>query len=118
MKKCPYCKTENRDETIFCTHCRHALSATPTLSRYVFLSILVAFVLIGLTSLFFSSRSSLVPTPTSLFNGQAAAGSAPTRTPEPVTLSGCVRDLTRIRRGPGTQYETIGGLPSGTCLTI
>src|SRR5215213_2120980 len=118
MKKCPYCKTENRDETIFCTHCRHALPALPTLSSYVFLSILVAFVLIGLTSTFFSFRSSLMPTPTPLFNGQAAAGPLPTQTPDPVTLSACVQDSTNIRRGPGTHYETIGGLPSGTCMTI
>src|SRR5215207_637792 len=116
MKKCPYCQTENRDETIFCTHCRHALPAEPALPRSVFLWVLVAFVLIGLTSTFFSFRSSPLQTPTALFNGLTAAG--PTRTPEPVTLSACVRDSTNIRRGPGTQYETIGGLVSGTCLTI
>lgn len=30
----------------------------------------------------------------------------------------CVNDTTRIRRGPGTNYETTGGLMTGTCLTI
>jgi hypothetical protein len=45
-------------------------------------------------------------------------GPAPTRTREPVILRTCVRDTTRIRRAPGTHYETVGGLLSGACLTI
>lgn len=36
-----------------------------------------------------------------------------------VTLNACVKDSTiRIRQGPGTEYEVIGGLVSGTCITI
>jgi hypothetical protein len=43
----------------------------------------------------------------------------PARTREPITPSACVENETiRIRRGPGTQYETIGGLIPGACLTI
>jgi uncharacterized protein YgiM (DUF1202 family) len=43
----------------------------------------------------------------------------PTRTPRPVSLNACVTNTTiRVRRGPGTQYEVIGGLVSGTCMTI
>jgi Bacterial SH3 domain len=48
----------------------------------------------------------------------ATAGPAPTHTREPIAPLACVERATRIRRGPGTNYETIGGLPSGTCLTI
>jgi hypothetical protein len=39
-------------------------------------------------------------------------------TPEPITLRTCVSGSTHIRRGPGTQHETTGGLSSGVCLTI
>ncbi len=68
----------------------------------------------------FSSRSFLVSTatPTLIPTGQLTPGLPPTRINEPVVISACVSDTTRIRRGPGTQYETIGGLVSGTCLTI
>jgi hypothetical protein len=70
--------------------------------------------LVGLGSYFFSSRSALAPTP--------PAGPdetlSPTPARDPVTILACVRDSTRIRRGPGSGYETVGGLPMGTCLTI
>jgi len=34
-------------------------------------------------------------------------------------MSGCVKDSTiRIRQGPGTEFDVIGGLVSGTCVTI
>lgn len=37
----------------------------------------------------------------------------------PVTLSACVTNETiRIRQGPGTDFEVVGGLVSGTCITI
>jgi hypothetical protein len=42
-----------------------------------------------------------------------------TRTPRPVSVHACVTDSTiRIRKGPGTDYEQIGGMVSGTCMTI
>jgi hypothetical protein len=41
-----------------------------------------------------------------------------TKTP-PVYLHACVTDSTiRVRKGPGTKYETIGGLVSGTCMAL
>jgi hypothetical protein len=43
---------------------------------------------------------------------------SPTPIREPVTVLACVKDTTRIRRGPGTNYETTGGLPPGTCLIV
>lgn len=44
---------------------------------------------------------------------------SPTRTPRPTFLNACVTNATiRIRGGPGTQYEVIGGLASGTCLSV
>lgn len=43
----------------------------------------------------------------------------PTRTPQPISLFACVTDWTiRVRKGPGTNYEIIGGLVSGTCMWI
>jgi hypothetical protein len=126
MKKCAYCTTENRGEAIFCRRCRRALQAPQTpkdnSSRNLLIWLLVVFVLIGLSSYLFSSRSFLAPTATQtgtpISKGMLTVGPAPTRTQEPITVSACVRDTTRIRRGPGTQYETIGGLLAGTCLTI
>lgn len=66
--------------------------------------------------------------------GAPAAGLNPTRTPQPsrtptkivptwtpraVRLDACVTNETiRIRKGPGTDFEAIGGLVSGTCMTI
>ena len=124
MKMCAYCTTENRDEAIFCRRCRRPLQAGPAWkespSHNILIRLLVVFVLIGLTFYLFSSRSFLAPlaAPTPASNGIPITGPLPTRTQEPVTVSTCVRDTTRIRRGPGTQYETIGGMVSGTCLTI
>ena len=124
MKICAYCTTENRDEAIFCRHCRRPLLGTPTRKdhslRASLIRLLVAFVLVGLSSYLLSSGSFFASTttpaliPTSLLT----PGPAPTRIQEPVIISACVSDTTRIRRGPGTQYETIGGLVSGMCLTI
>lgn len=78
--------------------------------------------LVVLSSTLFSSRSFLgstaTQTRTRISDWMLTAGPAATRTQEPVILRACVRDTTRIRRGPGTQYETTGGLLSGTCLTI
>jgi len=126
MKKCAYCTEENRDESIFCRRCRRALQAPQTSkdnsSRNLLIWLLVGFVLIGLSSYLFSSRSFLATTPaqtgTPISSWMLTAGPVPTRTHEPVTKRTCVWDITRIRRGPGTQYETTGGLVSGTCLTI
>ena len=124
MKICAYCTTENRDQAIFCRHCRRPLRATPTRkdpsSRMIPIWLLVVFVLIGLSSYLFSSRSFLASTatPTLVPTDQLTPEPPPTRIKEPVVISACVSDTTRIRRGPGTQYETIGGLVSGTCLTI
>ena len=122
MKICAHCTTENRDEAIFCRHCRRPLQAAQTPSRNVLIWFLVGFMLIGLSSILFSSRSFLGSTApqtrTPISDWMLTAGPAATRTQEPIILSACVRDTTRIRRGPGTQYETTGGLLSGTCLTI
>lgn len=84
---------------------------------------LIAFLLIGLSTYLLLSRSFLVPTATQmnppLSPSTQTAGSAPTRTQKPVTPSSCVNNATvRIRRGPSTQHETIGGLSSGICFTV
>lgn len=43
----------------------------------------------------------------------------PTRTARPISLHACVTDSTiRIRKGPGTEYEAINGMVSGTCMSI
>jgi uncharacterized protein YraI len=45
--------------------------------------------------------------------------SRPTWTPRPVSVRACVTNETiRIRKGPGTNYETIDGMVSGTCMSI
>src|SRR6185503_4055691 len=127
MKKCAYCTTENRNEAIFCRRCRRPLQARPAQrlkeygSRNLLIGLLAVLVLVGLSSYLFSSRSFLAPiaTPLPASTEIMAAGPAPTRTQEPVTPGVCIKGETiRIRRGPGTQYETIGGLSAGTCLKI
>jgi hypothetical protein len=75
-------------------------------------------VLIGLGYSIFSSRFFRVQT-TPQSPGLGTAGPVATRTQQPITLSECAEDATlHVRRGPGTQYETIGGLVSGSCFTI
>lgn len=120
MKICAYCTTKNRDEAIFCTRCKRALPVVQSPKKFSLIWLLIGFVLIGLSTYLFSVGSFLAPTPvgTPLLKGMPTAGSAATRRREPLTLLTCVTDTTRIRRGPGTHYETIGGLSSGTCLTI
>jgi hypothetical protein len=62
-----------------------------------------------------SSTAAPISTPTVT----ATRKPLPTSTPKPVTLSACVTDSTiRIRSGPGIDYDVIGGLVSGTCITI
>ena len=116
MKICAYCKTENRNEAIFCHNCRRPLSSRPRPPRIAYVWLLMVIGLVGLGSYLFSLPLSAAPTPTS--SGIPFGGPAPTSVREPVTIPSCIADSTRIRRGPGTQYETVGGLPSGTCLTI
>lgn len=42
-----------------------------------------------------------------------------TRSATPVSLDACVTDATiRVREGPGTDYGVIGGMVSGTCMSI
>jgi hypothetical protein len=126
MKICAYCTTENRNEAIFCRRCRRPLRTAKTPkehpSRNLLILLLVVSALIGVSSYLYLFRSFLASTatrtPTLTSVWQLTPGPAPTRTQEPVIMSACVSDITRIRRGPGTQYETIGGLVSGTCLTI
>jgi hypothetical protein len=72
--------------------------------------------LIGLGSYLFSSPSSVATAPTS--RDLPFGGPAPTPVRKPVTILACIEETTRIRRGPGTQYETVGGLPAGACLKI
>lgn len=122
MKICAYCTAENRDEAIFCRRCRRPLRAAPTpknnSSRNLFIWLLAVLVLIGLSSYLFSSRSFLASTPPLTLTQAPQLTPGPTQTQEPIILRACVSDTTRIRRGPGTQYETIGGLAPDTCLTV
>jgi hypothetical protein len=118
MKKCAYCTTENRDEAIFCSRCRRPLQSAPKPPRIAFVWLLMVVLLIGLGSYLFSSGSfpavSAAQTPAPPSGGIPS----PTQIREPVTILACVEDSTRIRRGPGTNYETTGGLTAGTCMTI
>jgi SH3-like domain-containing protein len=127
MKICAYCTAQNRDEAIFCARCKRPLPATPTRkdssARQILSWLLAVFLLIGFSVYLLSSRGVFGPamtqTGTSISMLTLTAGPLPTRTQEPVTPGACVENRTvRIRRGPGTQYETIGGLVAGTCLTI
>lgn len=114
MKKCAYCSVENRDEAIFCSRCRRPLQSRPTPPPIAYVWLVMVAVLIGLGSYLYSFRSSPAPTPTAIADGTPV----PTPIRDPVTVLACVDNSTRIRRGPGTQYETTGGLLSGACLTI
>lgn len=119
MKICAYCTTRNRDEAIFCSRCRRPLQGTRIPNDTSLIRLLAVLLLIGLGSYFFLSRSSPTPAssaPTS--NETPTSELAPTRVREYVTLYTCVENSTNIRRGPSTQSETIGGLPTGTCLRI
>lgn len=75
-----------------------------------------------LMALFSSSPSSPAHTPTRTRTARPTKEQVsiqPTRTPRPVSLQACVTDSTiRIRQGPGTEYEAIGGMVSGTCMSI
>lgn len=126
MKICAYCTAQNRDETIFCTRCKRPLQVTPTRkdtsARKVVNWLLAIFLLTGLSAYVLSTRSFFTPpaqvnTPISTL--ALTAGPLPTRTREPVTPGTCIENRTvRVRRGPSTGHETIGGLVPGTCLTI
>jgi uncharacterized protein YraI len=119
MKICAYCTTRNRDEAIFCSHCRRPLQGTAIPRDTSLIRLLAVLVLIGLVTYLALSRTFLAPTTNPSIS--AATGSpslAPTRAPDAVTLFACVETQTRIRRGPSTSSETIGGLVSGTCMTI
>ena len=62
-----------------------------------------------------ATKPTRTPVSASLSNS-AAFTAAPTKH---IRLNACVGNSTiRIRRGPGTQYEAIGGLAAGTCMTI
>ena len=126
MKICAHCATENRAEAIFCSHCRHPLQAAQTPQADSWLKaldwLLLIFLLLGLGAYLFSRGSfpgNTAEQPSGPISDlMPTAGPAPARTGESVALSACVRDRTRIRRGPGTQFETTGGLLYGICLTI
>ena len=60
-----------------------------------------------------TSTRALVPIPT------LTPGHTLPATSGSVSLNGCVTDSAiRIRQGPGTDFEVIGGLVSGTCMQI
>jgi hypothetical protein len=122
MKKCAHCTAENRNEAIFCNQCRRPLPARPSPPRIFLLWLVMVFILIGLGSYLLSTGSLSVAaaaqTGTAISNSMLTEGPVPTRTQEPITVLACVEEPTRIRRGPGTHYETTSGLPPGACLTI
>jgi SH3 domain-containing protein len=119
MKICAYCTTRNRDEAIFCNHCRRPLRGTPIPRDTSLIRLLAVLFLIGLGSYLVLSRTSLTPASNPpISEGIETPALAPSQAPEVVTLYTCVEDQTRIRRGPSTRSETIGGLVSGTCMTI
>jgi hypothetical protein len=114
MKQCVYCKTENRDEAIFCQHCRRPLPKKPRPPRIVLLWLALMVFLLGFGSYLISSTFS--PRAPSIL--EATLTVEPARTREPVTLLTCVDDPIDIQRKPSTQGETIGRLVAGMCLTI
>ena len=119
MKICAHCTTRNRDEVIFCSHCRRPLQGSRIPADRSLLWFLAVVILIGLGLYLFLSWSSLPSEQVAL-----ASGATPTPGPPPPLSGGhealytCVDQETKIRRGPSTQSETIGGLPSGTCLRV
>ena len=119
MKICAYCTTRNRDEAIFCSYCRRPLGEKPIPRDTSLIKLLALLVLMGLGSYLFLSRSYLTSTlnPSSVERAGTPAPTS-TRAPETVILYTCVNDMTRIRRAPVTRSETIGGLLTGTCLTV
>jgi Bacterial SH3 domain len=118
MKKCAYCAAENRDEAIFCSRCRRPLRSRPSPPRIAYVWLLMVVFLIGLGSYLFSSRSSLISIARQTLTPTSNGVQVPTPIREPVTILACVEAMTRIRRGPGTNYETTGGLVPGACVTI
>lgn len=80
------------------------------------------FFLIGLSVYVFSPnaplQSTVAQTSTPNLDEMLTYAPAEAHTEEPIVLSACVMAQTRVRRGPGTHFETIGGLQTGTCLTI
>jgi hypothetical protein len=119
MKICAYCTTRNRDEAIFCSHCRRPLRATPIPRDTSLIRLLAVLVLIGLGSYLFLSRTFPEPASNpSIAEGTGTPRPTPAQPREAVTLNTCVEEQTRIRRAPSTRAETIGGLLTGTCLTI
>lgn len=76
-------------------------------------------VFLGFNGSYHSSNTStptrtLIPTRTPNRNSVM-----PTATPKPISLKACVTNSTiRVRRGPGTDFEVIDGIVSGTCMQI
>ena len=119
MKICAYCTTRNRDVAIFCSHCRRPLRGTVIPRDTSLIRLLAVLVVIGLGSYLFLSRTFRTPASNpSITEETGTRGPTPTLAREAETRYTCVEDITRIRRGPSTQSETIGGLLTGTCLTI
>lgn len=118
MKKCVYCTAENRDEAIFCNQCRRPLPIKPRPPRIVVVWLLLVAFLIGFGSYLFSPSSLSGAKPSATPTARPTPIPIPGQTRQPATILTCVEDPTNIRRGPGTNYETIAGLASGACLTI
>jgi hypothetical protein len=86
-------------------------------------SILLAGGLILVAVILYRSNSTMVQKWTRFtkpaFTETTTALPLPTSTQTFMSLKACVAHASiRIRRGPGTQYETIGGLVSGTCMWV
>lgn len=80
--------------------------------------VLVALAVFGIFSLLSSLPNATRALHTKIIATEKAPP-RPTRTPQPISLFACVTDWTiRVRKGPGTDYEVIGGLLSGTCMWI
>lgn len=119
MKICAYCTTKNRDEAIFCSHCRRPLRGSRIPKDRSLLWSLAVVMLIGLGLYLFLSRSSISLMPNALASaGTPPPEASPTPARESITLYSCVEYDSQIRRGPSTQSETMGELKSGTCVTV